>query len=280
MQPAKRDLHNKTYHPMLELRKRRVWEDNLHRINKHNAEATIGHHSYTLRANHLADMVRNNAYISYILRANHLADMVRNNAYISYILRTNHLADMVRNNAYISYTPGANHLADMVRNNAYISYILRANHLADMVRNNAYISYILRANHLADMVRNNAYISYILRANHLADMVRNNAYISYILRANHLADMTARQYVRQMVKLTKSRRRRIGDNLVGGVNYQQLDIPEELDWRKKGFVTRSLNQLDCGSCYAFSIVTAIEGQLFKQTGQYTELRSAQVLNLN
>nr|CAD7416796.1 unnamed protein product [Timema poppensis] len=127
---------------MLELRKRRVWEDNLHRINKHNAEATIGHHSYTLRA-------------------------------------------------------------------------------------------------------------------------------------NHLADMTARQYVRQMVKLTKSRRRRIGDNLVGGVNYQQLDIPEELDWRKKGFVTRSLNQLDCGSCYAFSIVTAIEGQLFKQTGQYTELRSAQ-----
>nr|CAD7578702.1 unnamed protein product [Timema californicum] len=75
-----------------------------------------------------------------------------------------------------------------------------------------------------------------------------------------------------MVKLTKSRRRRIGDNLVGGVNYQQLDIPEELDWRKKGFVTRSLNQLDCGSCYAFSIVTAIEGQLFKQTGQYTELR--------
>nr|CAD7402221.1 unnamed protein product [Timema cristinae] len=74
-----------------------------------------------------------------------------------------------------------------------------------------------------------------------------------------------------MVKLTKSRRRRIGDNLVGGVNYQQLDIPEELDWRKKGFVTRSLNQLDCGSCYAFSIVTAIEGQLFKQSGQYTEL---------
>nr|CAD7443615.1 unnamed protein product [Timema bartmani] len=102
-----RDLHNKTYHPMLELRKRRVWEDNLHRINKHNAEATIGHHSYTLRANHLADM---------------------------------------------------------------------------------------------------------------------------------------------------------------------------LDWRKKGFVTSSLNQLDCGSCYAFSIVTAIEGQLFKQSGQYTELSPQQIVD--
>lgn len=47
---------NKTYAGKLENARRTAWEQNLVEIYKHNLMAAAGHHSYTLRDNHIADL--------------------------------------------------------------------------------------------------------------------------------------------------------------------------------------------------------------------------------
>jgi len=48
-------------------------------------------------------------------------------------------------------------------------------------------------------------------------------------------------------------------------------IPKEIDWRQKGYVTHVKDQKDCGSCWAFSAVGAMEGQQFRKSGTMIEL---------
>lgn len=76
-----------------------------------------------------------------------------------------------------------------------------------------------------------------------------------------------------MVKLTKSTRRKLEDMEVVGDFYHKFHhLPEEIDWRKKGFETPAYNQKDCGSCYAFSIATVLQAQVFKLTDKLVPLR--------
>lgn len=56
------------------------------------------------------------------------------------------------------------------------------------------------------------------------------------------------------------------------------NVPNSLDWRKKGFVTPPFNQDTCGSCYAFSIAQSIEGQVFKRTGKVLGLSEQQIVD--
>ncbi|XP_072316856.1 uncharacterized protein [Eucyclogobius newberryi] len=50
-----------------------------------------------------------------------------------------------------------------------------------------------------------------------------------------------------------------------------VDLPSSLDWRKKGLVTKVKDQGECGACWAFSSVGALEGLLAKTTGKLEEL---------
>ncbi|XP_058795009.1 procathepsin L-like [Phymastichus coffea] len=102
---------------------------------------------------------------------------------------------------------------------------------------------------------------------------------NYTLRDNHIADLTASQYKREMVKLTPSTRREVSnDEMVAAVLTDPHMIPNSLDWRERGFVTKPENQRDCGSCYAYSIAGVISGQIFKKIGRVVTVSEQQLVD--
>ena len=56
------------------------------------------------------------------------------------------------------------------------------------------------------------------------------------------------------------------------------DIPESIDWTKKGAVTRVKNQGQCGSCWAFSTTGSTEGAYFLSGQQSTEFSEQQLVD--
>lgn len=69
--------------------------------------------------------------------------------------------------------------------------------------------------------------------------------------------------------------------LLGSVRAHPDDnqyIPDALDWRELGFRTESFNQESCGACYAFSVASSIEGQIFRRTGKMVTLSAQQIVD--
>lgn len=122
--------------------------------------------------------------------------------------------------------------------------------------------------------------SYRLRANNLADLVRTLDINLLSFNINFLKYLqNSGSYLKQFLRLVKSRRFDALDFISDIVGSPLMDsTPESLDWREKGFVTKSNNQGTCGSCYAYSIAQSIEGQVFKRTGKILSLRYVTIIN--
>ncbi|KAM7384349.1 hypothetical protein PAMA_011613 [Pampus argenteus] len=100
----------------------------------------------------------------------------------------------------------------------------------------------------------------VLRHNQEASAGKHN----FTLGLNHLADMTAEEINEKLngLKLEEpvdSRNNTFKDP-------SGYTIPLNVDWRKDGLVSPVKDQGLCGSCWAFSSMGALEGQMTKRTG--------------
>ncbi|XP_067316659.1 digestive cysteine proteinase 2-like [Anolis sagrei] len=103
---------------------------------------------------------------------------------------------------------------------------------------------------------------------------KNRANLSYKLAVNHLADQTMEEIAVRRGRLTNGQPRK--GLPFPSHHYEDLTLPDSLDWRLYGAVTPVKDQAVCGSCWSFATTGTLEGALFLKTGVLTPL-SQQVL---
>jgi len=91
---------------------------------------------------------------------------------------------------------------------------------------------------------------------------------TYTLGVNEYADWSNEEYKMYLTGYKPSNSTAKGAHFIPPSNVQ---VPDKVDWREKGYVTPIKNQGQCGSCWAFSATGSLEGQNFKKTGKLVSL---------
>ena len=107
----------------------------------------------------------------------------------------------------------------------------------------------------------------------------NKEVTSYWLGLNEFADLTHDEFKATYLGLKGDLPRRSREVFSSNFRYEGVnDLPKSVDWRKKGAVTDVKNQGQCGSCWAFSTVAAVEGINQIVSGNLTSLSEQELID--
>ncbi|KAL7583407.1 cysteine protease XCP1 [Lactuca sativa] len=99
---------------------------------------------------------------------------------------------------------------------------------------------------------------------------------NYWLGLNEFADMTHEEFKNKFLGLAPELKQTESNEEFMYKDF--VDMPKSVDWRKKGAVSPVKNQGQCGSCWAFSTVAAVEGINQIVTGNLTVLSEQELID--
>lgn len=102
----------------------------------------------------------------------------------------------------------------------------------------------------------------------------NSKSTTWKLKSNQWMDMTWNEF--SSTRLGVFRPKSI--STLSFLNLSVSSVPKELDWRKKGVVNAIKDQQQCGSCWAFSAIGAIESAVAIQKGTLYDLSEQQLVD--
>lgn len=125
----------------------------------------------------------------------------------------------------------------------------------------------------------------VIWESNLAYIRKHNAEASlnihdFTLEMNKYGDLTNEEYRSLMngFKFNSNSTANLSGSIESTLDVDQPSVPSSVDWRKKGYVTEVKDQGQCGSCWAFSAVVALEGQNFKKNKKLISLSEQNLID--